>query len=443
MITPHLTCPRCEGVELEHVPDSDGSLVATCPRCRATLVEAGDLESVFGGPLPAPHDVGLPNPFAHARAAELGCPVCREGKLVALSVGELDVGVHRCETCGAHLFDATAYTAVLRMSATGEAHRISTFGLELDESAMTRNRPPRRKPTAESPMEAIRGPSPVAPSEPSTPVPTLSREERRALLDTGDPHLGSTRLPYDEPWSTLLTLPLCLLLGVALSAIPFGRLLAMPMRIQFHELGHALPAWLSGRMAVPLPCGFTFWSEETSPLTHLLVLAFSASLVVLGLRERRYFSVVIAVCIELLHFVFSVVLTESATMRLVLLDGCAGEMWIAGFVLVSFYFRAPDRFRWDFFRFLFVVPAAITLVDSLHMWIAVRSGVEAAPVGSIMGTVGDGTGDLERLMNDHGYALEALVRGYVSFGVFVLVLVLFAYGVHAIGAARKLAERAR
>lgn len=432
-------CPRCEGVELERIPDAGGSLVARCPACRATLVEAADLERVFGGPLPEPHDVGLPNPFAPSRTRGLVCPLCG-GSMLDLPVGELDVGVHRCDGCSACFFEAQAFAAVRRMSGIGEAARISTFGLELDESALARA-PRRSAAPLESPMEAIRLPTDLPMLEPEETKPRLSDVERRALVDTDDATLEATRLPYDEPYSTLLTLPLCALLGALLAATPFGRLLAMPMRIQFHELGHALPAWLSGRMAIPLPCGFTFWSEQTSLLTHFLVLSASASLVVLGLRERRYFAVAVAACIELFHFVFSVLLSESATMRLVLLGGCGGELWITGFVLVSFYFRAPDRFRWDFFRFLVVIPAAITLVDSLRMWFAVRRGDEQAPVGSILGTVGDGSGDLERLMNDHGYALETLVRDYVAFGSLVTLLVTGVYAYHAIGAVRTLADR--
>lgn len=433
MNEPTRSCPRCRTTELEAVPEPSGALRLTCPRCHGDFLEADDVERYFGGPLPEAHDVGLPNPFGERADAPRTCPLCRRDTLGPVSIGELDAGVCACAECGGHFFEASALAAVRRLVAAGGAHRISTLGLELDDTALRRSLPTPSRAPIESPMEALR--NPLASARPFEPDPApalgLTRHERAALLDTSDGLLGASRFRHDEPWSRLLTLPIAFVVASLLSATAFGRLLAMPFRIQFHELGHAIPAWLSGRIAVPLPCGFTFWREETSVLAHLLVLGFSATLAFHGLRERRYFGVAVAIGIELLHLVLGLLLSDSATMRFILLDGCAAELWLSGFVVLAFYFRAPDRFRWDFFRFLFVPPAMIALVDATRMWHAVETGSEQAPVGSILGTVGDGSGDLERLMDVHGLALSSIVRGYAALSTAVCALVLVVYLAHA------------
>jgi len=282
--------------------------------------------------------------------------------------------------------------------------------LELDVDAM---RPVARRTPSVALVRA-----PVAP-----PAPTIARMER--------PLVGS-RLAHDDPMSRLVTLPLAFILCALLVSTDLGRLLATPISIQFHELGHALVAFLTGRFALPMPWGFTFWSAEPSLAAHLMVMLVSTLLVLRGLQERAPFPLALALGLELAHAFFALVVRDDEAA--ILLAGGAAELVLPGLAMVSFYFRMPDRVRWDFFRFLVVPAGAVAYCAGMRLWLSVLAGRMSAPLGSLLGLPGDGSGDLDRLVHDHGYALGAIVRGNVTLGIFVGAIVFVVYGVFALRA---------
>jgi hypothetical protein len=223
------------------------------------------------------------------------------------------------------------------------------------------------------------------------------------------------RLSFDDPRVNLLALPCAFALAWLVQLSALGRMLLVPVQIQFHELGHAIMAWLSSRSALPLPFGFTFWREERSYITGACMVFLLAMWLWSAWREQRRFALFSGVALLVLCLRLSITVSAERSMMFVIAGGLAGELVLSCAALVTFYFPLPDRLRWDFFRFLLLVPAAATWLSAARLWLGVSAGTRALPMGSILGTPGDGSGDLDRLIAVYGYSAQAIARGYLLF----------------------------
>jgi hypothetical protein len=249
------------------------------------------------------------------------------------------------------------------------------------------------------------------------------------------PRLIGDRVEFDNPWVELLALPAALLFSAVFAASPIGSVLLVPFQIQFHELGHALLAWLSSRAALPLPFGFTFWSEQPSRFTGLCMLFLIGVLFVRSLQERRPFALACAFALLVSFVILSGFVSEERSRMFILCAGLAGELVLTSLVMIAFYFPLPDRMRWDFFRFVALLPAAGSWVSAVSLWRGVARGSRSMPFGSLLG---DGTGDLERLMYEYALSERELVSLYGKLALSTVVLVVTTYAVFALRAGRKL-----
>jgi hypothetical protein len=254
----------------------------------------------------------------------------------------------------------------------------------------------------------------------------------------GEPLERMDRLAFGHPWVDLLALPSAFLAALLLTASSFGRLLAFPIEIVFHELGHAVPSWLSSRAALPLPCGITFHSESQSAFTGLCFVFLLGVLAYRGYREERPFVVGVAAACFALFLVFSLLLSAERTEELILLGGIAGELWLSALVIASFYFPMPDRLRWDFFRVLLLPIACVAFVATTRLWWGVAAGTSDMPLGSLFGGRDDGAGDLDRLMIDFGWFPEALVHVYLRLALACGAALFGLYAAFAVRAVRRL-----
>ena len=237
---------------------------------------------------------------------------------------------------------------------------------------------------------------------------------------------------FDHPWVDVLALPVALLASLVVGSTTLGSLLLLPFQIQFHELGHALVAWLSGRAALPLPFGFTFWKEERSLFVGGSVVFLLGLLLVYGLREKRPFGALLGALLSAAFVVLALLLSADRSRELILLGGLAGELVLTSLTMVTFYFPLPDRLRWDFFRFVLLVPACGCWLAALRLWLGVWRGTRALPMGSILGT--DGSGDLDRLIAEYGHDPRSISSGYGELALWTLALVLVVYAVFALRA---------
>jgi hypothetical protein len=258
-----------------------------------------------------------------------------------------------------------------------------------------------------------------------------------------EPSLGEViapvdRLAFGHPLVALVALPASFLFAIVFGLSSFGRLLAFPVQIVFHELGHAIPSWLSSRAALPLPCGITFQSTEPSVFTGACFVFLLGLLAYRGYQESRPFAVAVAGLFFALWVVMSIILPAEKALEIFVFGGVAGELWLTTFVVASFYFPMPDRLRWDFFRIVLLPPACLAFVSTTRLWVGVAIGRASMPIGSLFGGREDGAGDLDRLMNNFGWAPQELVYAYLGLACVCAALMLALYVFFTVRALREL-----
>ncbi len=371
-MNPPIRCPSCSEEALAPMDVVDGAHL--CAACKGVFARGDALAALVGGPMPlAPAPIDLD-------AVAPACPLDGSPLTARWAFGDEALEVGTCTACGAVAFPPGRLAAVRAAS------------------------------QARAPRERVRPPSPARGSGEGDALPV-------------------DRLGFDSPAVQLVALPLAFVASIALVATRFGRLLAFPVQIVFHELGHAIPSWLGSRAALPLPCGITFTREDPSFFTGASFVFLLGVLAVAGHRERRPFAVVVAAGLFAAFLVVTFGLSADRWREIMLLGGIAGEIVLGAFAVASFYFPMPDRLRWDFFRIVVMPLGALSLVASARLWIAIARGEEGMPLGSLFGAHGDGTGDLDRLMAEFDWTRDALVGLYLTLAALACAALLALYGV--------------
>jgi hypothetical protein len=253
----------------------------------------------------------------------------------------------------------------------------------------------------------------------AAPDPHASSPADDADFDAGDTLVVPPRVE-------LLFLPAAFALCWMVAATTFGEILSFIPRLQFHELGHALVAWWTGRRALPLPIGFTAWSEERSTLLVGMQVLFLALLAVYGVRERRPVALAVAVALGItLAIGVSATLTRSEGW--VLAGGQIGETLLPAVVVAAFHLRLPQRLRWDFWRWLAALVALFALASAARSGWQIASGERPLPWGALLGQESDG--DLNRLVAEHGWTEPELRR---LFGQLPTLALLIAFVPHVV-----------
>lgn len=235
------------------------------------------------------------------------------------------------------------------------------------------------------------------------------------------------RLPFDRPLVQRLAYPVAAVFALVVGGLGVGETLFLFARIWIHEFGHAFPAWLSGRAALPLPFGFTFWNEESSWFTALCLAFLIGVFAVASYREKRRFGMGLAGVLFALQITCTLFVSDLRMIEWILAGGLAGELVLSTLLVVSFYYPLPDRFRWDFWRFVVLVPAACVFASAFAMWIRIDQGTEGLPFGSILGAPGDGSGDVERLMDGYYWTADGMTTFYRTLGVVCLLVIVGHY----------------
>ena len=96
------------------------------------------------------------------------------------------------------------------------------------------------------------------------------------------------------------------------------------------------------------------------------------------------------------------------------------------FLLISFHFPLPDRFRWDFWRWLVLLPASLCFMHALLLWRTVSADVSLMPWGSAIGAESDG--DMNRLVQRFGWNANELADFYLGAAYLGLAAMVFTYG---------------
>lgn len=249
------------------------------------------------------------------------------------------------------------------------------------------------------------------------------------------PDAGGATGRFDELPLALRAGLLPALLGGSwlLIQVPLFRVLARSFcSIPFHELGHAFFAWLGGRRAIPtgvfVPnAAFTYWTHERS---YWLAILFQglAGWGTLKLWRGGFAVPALAlggVLMAMLRMTYGIPLDRVEGYSV--LGGIAGEFLLTGAVIALFHHRLPDRLRWDFFRFLPLVPACMGFVTSFTSWAAIAAGTQPLPRGSLLWGPDDSNGDIDLLLRLHGWTEASLISFMTQLRWAVLVLIAVYY----------------
>ncbi|MCA9535472.1 MAG: zf-TFIIB domain-containing protein [Myxococcales bacterium] len=395
------TCPACRTATLGDRPERAGVLAGLCSGCERLWLDAADLVKLAGHapPMREPLLPTLPG-------ADAPCPSC---EAIAVREVESDAGpLLRCEACGGVLLTRAVLDGLRGRQRAGavaslaaESARVSAAP-SVDEG-LERAKPKRLPSTAEI------------------------RAALRVEVDEDGARDRPDRVPFDHPWLELGTYPIAALFGFLLSSSDGAMTLVLPMQIFIHELGHAIPSWLSSRRALPLPCGVTFWEEEKSLFVGFGMVFLLTVLMVYAYRERRPFGVGLGAVFMLGLACMSLLVDNDRSFEWTILGGVAGEFWVSALMIVSFFFRMPDRLRWDFFRMLLIFPAFATWMSASRLWFGVAFGSARMPTGTIFGGSHDGAGDLNRLIHDYGWSEAGLTSFYTSLSILTGALIVGVY----------------
>ncbi len=246
-------------------------------------------------------------------------------------------------------------------------------------------------------------------------------EEAPLLRDSG---LAYSRSRYDEGLENMVAVPLVLLLSGLFCSTRFGGLLGHLVGMPFHELGHAAASWLSSRIAMPLPF-FTFWYDDQSVLMGFVVAATLGWLLFHTHREENWFMMSTTGVVLAAWAVATFLVSSNTTLQWQILAGGLGELAFGGFLLIAFHFPLPDRFRWDFWRWIALIPAAICFMQALVMWRASQTDLSRMPWGSALGS--DSDGDMNRLVQQFDWTALQLAEFYLDVAYLWLAALGVAY----------------
>jgi len=260
----------------------------------------------------------------------------------------------------------------------------------------------------------------------------LERRVEQALrADAGEAGALASSTQLVPAHLELAAIPVTFVLAWTLVSTPFGELVSYVPRLQFHELGHAVAAWWSGRQALPLPIGFTVWSEERSWLMISFQALFTGLLAFHGVRERAVLPSVFAAIFAVL-IVAGLMTPLERSEPWVIAAGQIGETLLPALVVAAFHLPLPRRLRWDFWRWIFGLVALFTLASVVRSGWEIAAGTRPLPFGSFLGDRSDG--DLNRLIDEHGWTVDGLRS---LFGWLASAALGIAFGTHFTVAGRR------
>ncbi len=380
-------CPACVAMPLSEYEASPGLFVEICTQCRGMYLDRHEVRDLLGGGSLAKATEVLPVSLGD----EIGmrCPKCVDPAMQPLAVkGAEDAESWQCRSCG---------------------------GLWLEEGAFF------------SLKRAIQ----VSKAPPVLAAPVAVSRRSPSIDGAGLTH---SRSRYDEGFENLIAIPAVLLVSALICSTMLGRLFASLVGMPFHELGHAAASWLSSRIAIPLPF-FTFWFDDQSVLMGAIVAGVLGYLIFHTYREKNWFMLSSLSVVLLTWAVFTFLVPARQTLMWQILAGAWGELIFGGFLLMAFHFPFPDRFRWDFWRWLVMIPAALCFTYAVRLWRVASNDVSQMPWGSAIGAQSDG--DMNRLVKNFGWTAEELTGFYLTTAYLCIAALIAVYAYAAYRLLRK------
>jgi Zn-finger nucleic acid-binding protein len=248
-------------------------------------------------------------------------------------------------------------------------------------------------------------------------------EERSQMEGAAERFRAAERMEFDTVLGNAAALPGALLLGVVVHGLGFSGFVWGTFEMWFHELGHAIVAWLGGFVAVPLPF-FTMTPRSTRSVSvSLVVLGMIGAIAYESKKRAMWGALAFAGVLLVAQAFLTLVLTPNEATEWVIFAGQAGAIVLPVVVMLAFY--QPVGWRWDFWRFVAVAVAGIGFVHAMFVWVGVALGTAVMPHGSAVGK--ESEGDMERLVARYGWTSTGLAGTYLTIGVACLVVLSVAY----------------
>lgn len=240
----------------------------------------------------------------------------------------------------------------------------------------------------------------------------------------GADHEADEPLPDDietRPLSLAIALPVAALLVWVLDSIGIVRfLLDSTLRMGFHEAGHAVASWLTGRLAMPLPF-LTFTADDSSLLGYGLTLGLIAAMVLLGLRRRLPFWIALGALGLCLLIAKGLAASAAEQSTWITWSGVGGEFALGTVCILAFFFRLYHRPSWDLMRYVVLLAGLVALLPSWRQWRGVAAGEEPFPLGALL--LGPEDGDMNRLLAE-GWTPAQVIESYLHFAQLCAALIL-------------------
>jgi hypothetical protein len=232
---------------------------------------------------------------------------------------------------------------------------------------------------------------------------------------------------------TLLALPVALAGALLLVLLPPTRfLIDASIGMEMHELGHASVLWLGSRMAIPIPMLTFVPSEDRSVLMFLLMAGGLALAARQSWLEKCRGAAAAAAFLLALLFVMTA-LPDHRHRVLVDFGGIGGEFWLATLLVLAWFHPLPEAVRWPRWRHVFLVIGACVLVRNAHRWLIMGE----IPWGGFWGE----EGDMDALMDVHGWSPRDIQRAYGRVGVLCLAALAVQWAIAALPAGQRMLAR--
>jgi Zn-finger nucleic acid-binding protein len=333
-----------------------------CPACRASLQSPEALAAT----LLVPAIAVAPDRFAESIGR---CPSCDNGKLGHARLNGETVSV--CDKC-------------------------SGIWLTREQLARMRARSARERAFAPAPTE----------------VETYAERFEKA-----------GRFAFDDAASKRYAFPAAFAAGILAHWLGLSFLVWGTVEMWFHECGHAVVAWLSGFVAVPLPFFTMLPREERSAWVIAIVLGMIVAIAYESVRRRWWALLAFAGVLGAAELLLTAILNPAQAMQWGIFAGHGGAIVLPTLVMIAFY--QPLGWRWDFWRYPALLIAAVGFVHALFLWAGVARGTEGMPHGSAVGD--DAEGDMERLIREFHWTKASLAGSYVALTAVCLLVLSATY----------------
>lgn len=241
---------------------------------------------------------------------------------------------------------------------------------------------------------------------------------------------------FDSLWVNLIAPPVVIACALLVSH-SFFKFFLSGFHVWVHEFGHATVAWLTGRMALPLPIGWTNVGEERSWFVYFSIVFLLGVLFVAGARERKPWAMIFAVLLVVVQFYMTWRLPERTAEMWLAFSGIGGEFYLSAAMMALFFVELPEKFKWGTCRYFFLFIGASTFSETFFLWKKINRGLEGIPMGSMIHGEDDAGGDMNILQEDFSWTSREIIWTYNSLAdacviALMAIYIVFGLGLHRV-----------